>query len=83
MNLSPEIPKEAKVAIDNINNFNFLTHFLSSNINAEVAEKQKLLEINDPKDRSEKLLQFMLKDLHMLQLRQEIQRNQQIPKILQ
>ena len=73
MNLSPEIPKEAKVAIDNINNFNFLTHFLSSNINAEVAEKQKLLEINDPKDRSEKLLQFMLKDLHMLQLRQEIQ----------
>ncbi|MDE0471781.1 MAG: LON peptidase substrate-binding domain-containing protein, partial [Ekhidna sp.] len=73
MNLSPEIPKEAKVAIDNIDDFNFLTHFLSSNINAEVAEKQKLLEINDPKDRSEKLLQFMLRDLHMLQLRREIQ----------
>ncbi|MBC6427538.1 MAG: endopeptidase La [Ekhidna sp.] len=73
MSLSPEIPKEAKVAIDNINDFNFLTHFLSSNINAEVAEKQKLLEINDPKDRSEKLLQFMLRDLQMLQLKREIQ----------
>lgn len=73
MALSPEIPKEAKVAVDNINDFNFLTHFLSSNVNTEVGEKQKLLEIDDPKVRSEKLLQFMLKDLQMLQLKQEIQ----------
>jgi len=73
MGLSPEIPKEAKVAIDNINDFNFLTHFLSSNTNAEVGEKQKLLEIDDPKTRSEKLLKFMLKDLQMLELKQEIQ----------
>ncbi|MEM6642482.1 MAG: endopeptidase La [Bacteroidota bacterium] len=73
MALSPEIPKEAKAAIDNINEFNFLTHFLSSNINAEVSDKQKLLEMDDPKLRSEKLLQFMLKDLQMLELKQEIQ----------
>ena len=73
MELSPEIPKEAKIAVDNINDFNFLTHFLSSNINAEVVEKQKLLEIDDPKVRSERLLQYMLKDLQMLQLKQEIQ----------
>jgi len=73
MALSPEIPKEAKVAVDNINEFNFLTHFLSSNVNAEVSDKQKLLEMDDPKERSEKLLQFMLKDLQMLELKQEIQ----------
>lgn len=73
MALSPEIPKEAKIAVDNINDFNFLAHFLSSNVNAEVADKQKLLEMDDPKDRSEKLLQFMLKDLQMLELKQEIQ----------
>ncbi len=73
MTLSPEIPKEAKVAVDNIDSFNFLTHFLSSNVNAEVAEKQKLLEIVDPKLRGEQLLQFMLKDLQMLELKQEIQ----------
>lgn len=73
MTLSPEIPKEAKVAVDNIDSFNFLTHFLSSNINAEVGEKQKLLEIIDPKLRGEQLLQFMLKDLQMLELKQEIQ----------
>jgi ATP-dependent Lon protease len=73
MTLSPEIPKEAKVAVDNIDSFNFLTHFLSSNINAEVGEKQKLLEIIDPKLRGEQLLQFMLKDLQMLELKLEIQ----------
>lgn len=73
MLLSPEIPKEAKVAVDNIDNFTFLTHFLSSNVNAEVNDKQKLLEMSDPQERAEKLLQFMLKDLQMLELRQEIQ----------
>lgn len=72
MSLSPEIPNEAKTAIDNINDLNFLTHFLSSNVNAEVSDKQVLLEMDDPKKRSEKLLQFMLKDLQMLELKQEI-----------
>ncbi len=73
MGLSPEIPKEAKVAVENIDDFGFLTHFLSSNINAEVKEKQKLLAVVDPKERAEKLLQYMLKELQMLQLKQEIQ----------
>lgn len=73
MGLSPEIPREAQVAIDNIESFQFLTHFLSSNVNAEVGEKQRLLEIKDPKGRAELLLQFMLKDLQMLELKHEIQ----------
>ncbi len=73
MALSPEIPREAQIAVDNIDNFQFLTHFLSSNVNAEVGEKQKLLEINDPKERAELLLQYMLKDMQMLELKQEIQ----------
>lgn len=73
MGLSPEIPREAQVAIDNIESFQFLTHFLSSNVNAEVGEKQRLLEIKDPKERAELLLQFMLKDLQMLELKHEIQ----------
>lgn len=73
MKLNPEIPKEAQVTLDNISNASFLTHFLSSNVNAEVSEKQGLLEIDNPKRRAEKLLQYMLKDIQMLQLKQEIQ----------
>ncbi len=73
MKLNPEIPKEAQVALENIDNSAFLTHFLSSNINAEVSDKQGLLEIDDPKKRAEKLLKFMLRDIQMLELKQEIQ----------
>ncbi len=38
MNLNPEIPKEAQIALENIESYTFLTHFLSSNVNAEVKE---------------------------------------------
>ena len=73
MNLNPEIPKEAQIALENIESNSFLTHFLSSNLNAEVSEKQRLLEIDDPMDRSEELLKLMLKEIQMLELKQEIQ----------
>ena len=72
LKLNPEIPQEAQVALDNIENPNFLTHFLSSNINAEVAKKQKLLEKTDAKERATLLLEYMLKDIQMLELKNEI-----------
>ena len=74
LKLNPEIPQEAQVALDNIENPNFLTHFLSSNINAEVAKKQSLLEKTDAKERATLLLEYMLKDIQMLELKQEIQK---------
>lgn len=73
MKLNPEIPKEAQVALDNIEKPSFLVHFLSSNINADVKEKQKLLELNNGIERATKLLEYMLKELQMLELKQEIQ----------
>ncbi len=72
--LNPEIPREAQVALDNIDNTAFLTHFLSSNINAQVESKQRLLEINDGVDRATLLLEFMMKDIQMLELKSEIQK---------
>ncbi|WP_226390963.1 endopeptidase La [Penaeicola halotolerans] len=73
LKLNPEIPREAQVALDNIDNTIFLTHFLSSNINATVADKQKLLEVNDFEARATLLLEYMMKDIQMLELKQEIQ----------
>lgn len=72
LKLNPEIPQEAQVALDNIESPSFLTHFLSSNISADVADKQKLLEINDGMKRATLLLEYMLKDIQMLELKQEI-----------
>ncbi len=73
MRLNPEIPQEAQIALDNIDSPSFLTHFLSSNLNAEVKDKQRLLEINDGVKRATLLLEFMMKDIQMLELKQEIQ----------
>lgn len=72
IHLNPELPKEAQIALDNIESSVFLTHFLSSNINAEVRDKQKLLELNDNLVKSELLLEHMLKDIQMLELKHEI-----------
>ena len=72
LELNPEIPQEAQAALNNIDSPSFLTHFLSSNINVDVAEKQKLLETNDGMDRAKLLLEYMLKDIQMLELRREI-----------
>lgn len=72
LTLNPDIPQEAQMALDNISNPSFLTHFLSSNLNVEVKDKQKLLEMNDGKRRAEVLLQYLLKEVEMLELKQEI-----------
>ncbi|MEQ9423775.1 MAG: endopeptidase La [Cyclobacteriaceae bacterium] len=73
LKLNPEIPQDAQIALDNIESSSFLTHFLSSNVNVEVKEKQKLLEINNGMDRAQLLLEYMLKDIQMLELKHEIQ----------
>ncbi|MBI1300682.1 MAG: endopeptidase La [Alphaproteobacteria bacterium] len=74
LQLNPEIPREAQVALDNIDSTSFLTHFLSSNINAPVESKQRLLEINEGIARATLLLEFMMKDIQMLELKSEIQK---------
>ncbi|MFD2245957.1 endopeptidase La [Pontibacter ruber] len=72
LKLNPEIPQEAQVALDNIDSPSFLTHFLSSNLNVEVAQKQKLLEVNDGAERGTQLLEIMLREIQLLELKQEI-----------
>lgn len=71
--LNPEIPQEAHIAINNIENPSFLTHFLSSNINADVAEKQRLLELNDIFERANELMKHLIKEIQLLELKHEIQ----------
>lgn len=74
LKLNPEIPMEAQVALDNISSMSFLVNFLSSNLNVEVADKQKILETQNIIDRSTLLLQYMMKDIQMLEIKNEIQR---------
>jgi ATP-dependent Lon protease len=74
LRLNPEIPQEAHVALDNIQSMQFLVHFLSSNLNVEVSEKQKILETETISERGTLLLQYMLKEVQMLEIKSEIQK---------
>jgi len=74
LKLNPDIPQEAQVALDNINSTAFLIHFLSSNLNVDVAEKQKILEVSNIIDRGTLLLQYMMKEIQMLEIKHEIQK---------
>jgi len=70
---SPNIPTEAAFAIKNIDNPSFLVNFTSSNMNAEVEEKQKLLEVIGLTERATLLLGHLTKELQMLELKNDIQ----------
>jgi len=70
---SPNIPTEASFAIKNIESSSFLINFVSSNLNISVEEKQKLLEINDLKERALETLRYMNVELQKLSLRNDIQ----------
>lgn len=71
--LNPEIPREAQIALDNIESPNFLIHFLSANVNAELAEKQQLLETINGLDQARRLLELMMTEIDLLEIKREIQ----------
>lgn len=70
---SPNIPTDAAFAIKNIESTSFLVNFVCSNLNISVEEKQKLLEINDLKERAMETLKFLNIELQKLSLRMDIQ----------
>ncbi|MCK8492016.1 endopeptidase La [Spirosoma sp. RP8] len=73
LRLNPEIPQEARIALDNIESPTFLLHFLSSNINADVSDKQRLLETLEGNQQANLLLEYMLREVQLLELKREIQ----------
>ncbi len=70
---NPNIPSEATFAIKNIQSNSFLINFVSSNLNLEVAEKQKLLEIHSLQERALATLKYMNLELQKLELKKDIQ----------
>lgn len=73
VNKSPNIPSEAAFAIKNIESASFLVHFISSNLNIDVTEKQKLLETAELGERAHLVLGYLTKELQVTELKQQIQ----------
>jgi len=71
--LSPNIPSEAGIAIRNIESTSFLINFISSNMNADMNAKQRLLEEPNLRTRANLVLEHLTLDLQMLELKNQIQ----------
>jgi ATP-dependent Lon protease len=72
VSMSPNLPTEASIILKNIEKPSFLINFVSSNLNTEVAEKQRLLEINDVKTRARELMQILQKELQFAELKHKV-----------
>lgn len=71
--LSPSIPPETAFAIKNIEGPRFLINYISSNTDLSHTEKQKLLEINDLRERGYALLQHLTREVQLLEIKNDIQ----------
>lgn len=69
---SNHIPQEAGIMLRNIENIAFLTHFVASNLNCDVKDKQSLLEENDFTKRTENLLRLLQIELQHVELKNKI-----------
>lgn len=71
--LSPNLPSEASVAVRNIESSTFLINFICSNLTIEIDKKQSLLEVNNFTKRAESLLEHLTIEMQMLELKNQIQ----------
>lgn len=71
--LSPNIPTEAQVMLDNIKEPSHLLNFISSNLNNEVKDKQSLLETADLGKKAERVLIELQRELRLLEIRDQIE----------
>lgn len=70
--LSPNIPTEASVILKNIESPSFLIHFVSSNLNTDIKEKQRLLSMNNIRERADLLMTQLQKELQFAELKNKV-----------
>jgi ATP-dependent Lon protease len=71
--LSPHVPEEASVLLENIQNPSALADFLAANLSLSIPEKQQLLEELDAAQRLEKISLALANQLEVLELSHKIQ----------
>lgn len=70
---SPTIPQEATFAIKNIDSRRGLVNFVSSNIDLQDSDRQALLETPGLIERARKLLELLIKEFQLQELKNELQ----------
>jgi ATP-dependent Lon protease len=72
VNMSPNLPSEAAYAIQNIESPTFLIHFIASNLQIDVEDKQELLETIPLVERADLVMDHLEHEIRVLQLSEEI-----------
>jgi len=75
ISLAPYLPDELQAVSLNIEDSGKMADLIASNLNLTIAERQQILETIDPKDRLQKLIPLLSKELSILELGDKI-RNQ-------
>jgi ATP-dependent Lon protease len=70
--LAPHLPNEAADAIETIDSPDFLVHFIASNLQIPVAQKQEILATVPLMDRAELVLTKLQEELQVVELSQKI-----------
>lgn len=73
INSSPNMPKEAAFAIKNIDSKRGIINFICSNIDLPDSDRQRLLEAPGLLARSRRLLEILIREQQLVELKNEIQ----------
>ncbi len=73
ISLSPNVPEEASVLLENLDDPSALADYLAANLNMETAQKQEFLEELNPMKRLEKISVVLAHQLEVLELSHKIQ----------
>lgn len=72
INLSPNIPMEMSVMLKNIESHSFLIHYIATNLNISIDEKQQLLVQDDIRLRASEIIRHLNKEVQFAELKNEI-----------
>ncbi len=73
IDISPSIPKEASFAIKNIDSKRGIINFICSNLDFEDTDRQRLLEAPGLLARARRLLEILVKEQQLIELKNKIQ----------
>ena len=71
--LNPNINPEASFAVRNIENSTYLINYICANTEINVTDKQKLLEAPSLRERALRLLEHLVREIQLLELKNELQ----------
>lgn len=71
--MSPQIPAEAALMLNNITSDGFLLNFIASNLNIPVKAKQEVLEIRDIDEKATIILAKVNEELQMVEVKGQIE----------